>query len=108
MNAPTLFDAIQAAEDHADDRWRLLAQQSLARFIATGRPFTTDELWAELDDLDAETHEPRALGAIIRRASRDGLITAVGYQPSTRSECHGRPIRVWRSTVACHTQGGAA
>jgi len=59
--------------------------------------FTTDEVWARLDP-DMRTHEPRAMGAMMRQAAKAGLITATdGYEQSTRPECHARPVRVWQS-----------
>lgn len=61
-----------------------------------GYRFTTDEMWAHLDDVGAWTPEPRAIGAVIRNASRAHLIRQTGqYVPSARPECHARPIPVW-------------
>ena len=96
---PTLFDSIDVAEQHADTEWRTTAEAILFRYAAGARPFTTDDLWAELERTGVTTHEPRALGAIVRRASTVGTIVPIGYRPSTRSECHGRPVRVWVSAT---------
>lgn len=62
----------------------------------SGFRFTTDELWAHLDDVGAWTPEPRAIGAVIRAAARHHLIASDGtYVPSCRPEAHQRPVPVW-------------
>lgn len=91
-------DAIAAAEEHADKIW--LAQAALAIRVCTGihrEGFTTDQVWVQLADLNADTpHEPRAMGAAVRAAIKSGLIRATGeWRPSSRPESHGRPVRVW-------------
>lgn len=57
---------------------------------------TTDDLWRVLerpDDL-----EPRAAGAVMRRAVRAGLIERTDRtRKSARVACHRRDLRVWRS-----------
>lgn len=63
------------------------------RSFSTGHEFTTDDLWRDR----AKVSEPRAMGAAIRDAARAGLIESTRkYVPSWRSECHARPILVWR------------
>lgn len=96
---PTLFDSIDVAEQHADTQWLAQADAIVFRFAAGARPFTTDDVWAELTRTGVTTHEPRALGAVLRRFSKVGTIVPIGYRPSTRPECHGRPVRVWVSAT---------
>lgn len=36
-----------------------------------------------------------AIGAVFSNARRRGEIRAIGFQPSTRPERHGNPIRIW-------------
>ena len=72
----------------------------LARILAlpAGTWFSTDNLW---DDLPADitTREPRAMGAVMRRAANLGLITNTGtFEKSHRPECHRRPVALWRRT----------
>lgn len=75
--------------EHADRIVRTLAR--------TGREFTTDEVWKHL--VGVFTHEPRALGAVITRLAKAGIIEKTGaYVPSGRIECHGRPVPVWVGT----------
>lgn len=100
MTEPTLFDSVDEAGEHADSSWMFDARRALAHIAATLPTFTTDDVWAFLDSSTATTHEPRALGAVIRNAHRAGLIHPTGgYIPSTRPECHGRPVRQWTRTV---------
>lgn len=61
------------------------------------RMFTTDDLWAALPETSAD---PRMLGSVMQSLRGDGLCRpTTGYVPSTRKECHGRPVRVWQSTT---------
>ena len=68
----------------------------VARHRAT---FTTDHVWAVLEAIDAPSFpEPRALGAVMRDAQREGWIAATDdYDLSKRKVCHRRPLRIWRS-----------
>jgi hypothetical protein len=61
------------------------AAGDVAEAVATYHPATT-------------THEPRALGAVMRQLARDGVIEPTDtYAPSGRSQNHNRPQRIWRS-----------
>jgi len=79
----------QWIDEHWDD-FELLATEK--------RTFTTDDLWACVDDEDWP-EEPRVMGAVISKMKRDGLITHAGYYvKSVRKKCHARPLMVWRTT----------
>lgn len=100
MNGYTQGDLLaqqaqDAAEAHADEGWLRAARQQIAALAASGEPWTTDHVWYRLELLGVATHEPRALGALIRKAARDGLIRRQGWTPTTRPEAHARPIPVW-------------
>ncbi len=59
--------------------------------------FTTDDVWARLPR-EYTTHEPRAMGAVMREAVRREWCEGTDqYQASARVVCHGNPKRVWRS-----------
>lgn len=103
MTQPSLLDAL-AARDEAIDRvevnaqqaWKAAAREVLADLCATRDTITSDDLWFALADRDVTTHEPRAMGAVIREAARDGRLSGTRqYRPSERPECHARPIKVW-------------
>lgn len=91
--------AIDQAEKAADPGWLAAAHRAVREAAASGAPFTTDDLWTELSRLGVTTHEPRALGAVLRAAARppDALVEQTGrYVKTRRPEAHSRPIPVWR------------
>lgn len=89
--------AIAQAEEHADRVWLSAAKQIVWDLIKDGRPFTTDDCWARLDTLDVVTHEPRALGAVLRAAAKAGYIEQTGeYVATARPKAHSRPIPYWK------------
>lgn len=58
--------------------------------------FTTDDLWAVLEP----AREPRAMGALVTKLLKAGLIVATGgYVRSARPVCHARPIPQYRVCV---------
>ena len=85
--------AIDRAQANASDLWFRGAMNAVRYLVAQRRPFTTDDVWSHVE---GQTHEPRAMGAVMRQAQRDGLIKPSGeYRKSLRPECHRRPIQVW-------------
>jgi hypothetical protein len=111
MEQPGLFDPAQAAEAanealakveaHADPDWKDRARGIIHELARVRVEFTTDDVWKELALAGVETHEPRALGALMREAAGAHIIAATDrYRPSARVACHGRPVRVWRSRRA--------
>jgi hypothetical protein len=95
-------EAIDRVETNADERWKAAAAE-VVRKVALGREeFTTDRIWGVLERefSTLETPEPRAMGAVMRRAAKDGLIEKTDrHLPTARPEAHRRPIPVWRSLV---------
>lgn len=86
-------EAIDRVEEAAPDDWLDTAAEAIRARVDQGATFTTDDLWRELP----KPPEPRAMGAAIRAAVREGLIRKTGrYLPSERAICHGRPIPEWR------------
>ncbi len=81
----------------ADPAWYSEATAVVKILCKRDRDFTTDDAWELLDHTGLKTPEPRALGAIIRKLSKDGSILSTGqYKKSIRKECHRRPLAVWR------------
>lgn len=99
--------ALRSVARNAHQPWIEMARECIkycAQFMPT---FTTDDVWAEIEDrcrriedgggVAPATHEPRALGAIMRSLSMTHVITTDGdYIKSTRAQSHARPIPVWR------------
>ena len=90
--------AITKVERHADPAWLQMADFAVQQLCRTEAEFTTDDVWEWLDrNTHLRPHEPRAMGAVMRKAAVVGLIEATQrYVQSRRDECHGRPVAVWR------------
>lgn len=74
------------------------ARQLLYPIAKNFKEFTTDDLWKFL--IVGAGVEPRAMGAVIKRAVREKIIVWTGRMKiGTRPEAHGRPIKVWRSLI---------
>jgi hypothetical protein len=88
--------AIEQVEQNANPDWLETARLVVVSLAKTGQPFTADDVWDKLAGHSAVTHEPSALGAVMRKVASAGLIRATGdYVKSRRPEAHQRPIRVW-------------
>jgi hypothetical protein len=110
-NQPSLFDyaealeaqreAIERVDKNADPQWKIDMLEAVKSVAARLVKFTSDDVWEELaNKSDSETHEPRALGAIMKKAASLGIVVGTSeYQPSKRVACHARPVRVWTSLV---------
>lgn len=92
---PALWDeTIKTAGENANAAWMQQAIRAVHHISGTRSRFTTDDVWALLDET---THEHRAMGAVMRHAQTQGWCTPTGeYAQSQRSVAHGRPVRVWR------------
>ncbi|QNK82575.1 hypothetical protein [Nakamurella sp. PAMC28650] len=93
-------EAIDRAAAHASAIWMHEATKIVIKLGQGSTSFTTDQVHAELSKMDVATPEPRALGAVIRQAIRDGFIVLTGeYRKSARRVCHKRPMAVYRPAV---------
>lgn len=87
--------AIDQVDAHADDAWKIAAEAAVIH-IARMRPtFTADDVWDHLNAHSQEqTHEPRALGAVMNKLMNGKKIRKTGeYRPSRRRRA--APIPVW-------------
>ena len=92
-------DALRQVTDHADPEWFYHALHVIWCLAIARDDFTTDDVWAEIGHAHS-THEPRALGAVMKRAASLGYVEATDrYRPSARAACHARPVRVWASLI---------
>jgi hypothetical protein len=90
--------ALLQVDEHADASWKQAALDCVRQLAQTRNTFTTDDVWDALRATPEMTHEPRALGAIMRRAQAAGLIAPTDeWRPSKRPVCHASPKRVWMS-----------
>jgi hypothetical protein len=92
--------AHDAVKVHAEDpKWRELAMRAVRGLAARFDEFTTDEVWEELGP-EVRVGDPRGISAVMQEAAKEGLISRTKRdRPSTRPECHHRPVRIWRSEV---------
>jgi len=98
-------DAIARVDEHAALSWKDRALAAVWQCAVRHELFTTDDVWAAIPG-DATTHEPRAIGAIMRNAAaRRWIVTTSLTRMSERPECHRRPVRVWRSRVPASARG---
>lgn len=79
--------------------WSDAALGYLRRYLSNHwSPFTVEHFreFAERYGLPVPVNGS-AYGNVFQRASRDGLIRLVGYQPARRGAAHKRPLRLWKS-----------
>lgn len=98
-----LDEALQRVEEHADRDWKTLAYEVLIDLCRSGQEWTTDDFWLRMRQRHAtvKTHEPRALGALIRRLLRDGHAVKTGrFGESTRPEAHRAIVFYYRGRAA--------
>lgn len=103
-----LDDALQRVEEHADPDWKTTAYDVLVGLARRDGEWTTDDFWLAMraQHPTVTTHEPRALGALIRRLLRDGLVEKTGrFSESVRPEAHHAIVFHYRGT---RRQAGAA
>jgi hypothetical protein len=88
--------AIEQVAEGADVEWMKLAIRAVRDVAHAHEYFTTDALWARIP----HPREPRALGAVMQEARRNGIAEPTNMtQCSTRTMCHARPLRIWRSQI---------
>ncbi|MFD9368566.1 hypothetical protein ACFWA6_12775 [Streptomyces sp. NPDC060020] len=85
--------AIAQVDANADDEWKRYALGFIAELSADLAEFTTDDLW---DAGLIKPREPRALGPVMRRAAKRGLIATTGQFRSSRYR-NCAPLPVWAS-----------
>jgi hypothetical protein len=89
-------EAIAQVGKNAPADWFERALEAIARIAALNFYLTTDDVWDKVDS----PPEPRAMGAVMEKARRRGLIKPTDRtQKSRRRECHARPLRVWTSMI---------
>lgn len=77
--------ALRAVAANADVDWKEVARQVVLDLAQSGVPFIGDDVWTKLEALDVETHDNRALGAVMRKLATEGRIRKTGrYVPSKR------------------------
>jgi hypothetical protein len=94
-------EAMARAQAGAGPSWNALADRVLRR-IAESRPFlTSDDVRDELCRLGVpEVREMRALGPVMMRGAKDGIIArAPTFARKRRPQHHANVSTVWQSTI---------
>lgn len=77
--------------------WAKLAYDTVIDVAKTHQEFTPDEIWKT--GLQKPT-EARALGGVMARAKREGIIEKTGrVRPTTQVESHGTDVTIWKSLI---------
>ena len=91
--------AIVSVGIHANDEWMTDALRAVHQAARENHYFTTDEVWPLMDG-QFETHDRRAMGAVMKLASGDGIISPTEtWKESTSAINHKRPLRMWKSAI---------
>ena len=95
-------EAIDRVERGAPELWKKTALKAVKWRAKKGVPFTTDEVWSDLEGAGVEPpREPRAMGAIMRKAVSEGVIVATDKTKISRKGTNNkRPVRVWSPLTA--------
>ena len=93
-------DGMGRAERHADPYWWSCMLEA-GREAALRKPYLyTDDIvrWCKEHHPNASTHEPRAIGPLMRELCRTEVILPTqDWVQSTQAQCHRRPMQVWFS-----------
>jgi len=95
-------EAIDRVRKHANKDWVRAALDAGETLAYRFERLTTDDIWFEMEDShpDLSTHEPRAMGTVMRQLKSRGTIRpSTLYIKSERLSRHGAPIRVWMSRI---------
>jgi hypothetical protein len=83
----------------ADPEWMEEALSAMYVAATELEHVTTDDVWKRMSG-EVDTHEHRAMGAVVLKAQAQGWITATDrFIRTDRSIAHRQPKRVWRSLI---------
>lgn len=94
--------AIDTVEDNAHEQWLDVAYAVLYELALTRDYFTSEDVtdFMRARYPDVTTHEPRAMGAVMRRGKRDGIVASTDRSVWSRSPNSNAYLsRVWRSEL---------
>ena len=96
-SGPALRDRAFTRVARVDPAWIERAWTLVELLAQTGREFTPDDVWAA--GLD-RPQEPRALGPVMMRAAKAGLIVPTGrWVQSRQASQHATPVREWKGAT---------
>lgn len=91
--------AIQQGLDNAKKEWKVRVMSIVEEICRTQREFTSDDVRSALGDFySSGTHDPRALGGLMRVAKKEKLCEPTGFHVPSKFT-HGHLHQVWRSLI---------
>lgn len=95
-----LDDALERVEKGADEKWVKAADYAVAHLALRKPEVTADDVWDVLDGMDVDTPEHKAMGPVMRRAAKEGIIERTDRTVKTRRPSRNKgDVRVWRSRI---------
>jgi hypothetical protein len=91
-------DAIERSEAHADPDWKEAAFDAVRRCAQALPVLIVDDVWKHMTG-NVDTHDNRALGPVMLRAKREGLIESTGTFRHSYLRNHGTPRPLWKSLI---------
>jgi hypothetical protein len=95
-------DGMDRAQLNADEYW-WQCMVECAKAVARHKPYLlTDDVVRLCKERHPNlfTHEPRAMGPVMREGARLGYFTKTqDWVESTQKQCHRRPMRIWFSLI---------
>ena len=81
--------------------WRSFADRAVAAVARRLETLTSDDVWDELERMGIpRPSEGRAMGVVMRKAVKDGLLRPEGFTTGRNPRHHLDVARLYRSTVA--------
>lgn len=92
---------IEQGDDNADPDWKNVMYEILLEVARRKPEFSSDDCFmAAAERVMPETHDRRAMGAVMQRAAREGVCKKINKTVmSARKSLHASPIQVWRSLL---------
>lgn len=90
-------EAIQRVDKAANELWKDTCLEAIKEACRRWETFTSEDVADILDETNTHTHEPRAMGAMMRKAQSLGYCTPTAeFVPSHRTTSNSYTKRVWR------------
>ena len=100
MTFDELDDLLESVYRNADERWKDAAGAAVTSLAKDRQEFTADDVWELIDGTDVGTHENRAMGPVMRAASKAMIIQRTDRTIKTRRPSRNKgDVRVWRSLI---------
>lgn len=88
------FAVLEAVTDAASPDERSRIDAAIRQVAARGGVWSANDVRVLVPDVSGPL-----MGARFNAAAKAGLITRVGYEPSTKGSTHGHPVAQWRAAA---------